>query len=154
MWLPCTSNYACAVKLCKLWTKNWPAQEPKAMNDTPDGQFLMFSGARWCEGFYVFFFFASVVQFLRNSPLSSTHLTNFCLCKITTANYDIQKLLHHWPSYSTLVTMSFQIHRYWMLFLVQKILDSTNCVSSKSIENRLCACGVERHKLYPITLIN
>ena len=33
------------------------------------------------------------------------------------------------------------------------VLDSTNHVSSKSLENRPCACAVERHnKQYPVTI--
>ena len=87
----------------------------------------------------------------------------FCFVNITVWQNSImvwptifKKWLHqalHCSSYSTLVTRYLWIHRYWTLFWFIKyiyILDSTNHVSSKFIENRLCTCGV---KLYPITII-
>ena len=46
---------------------------------------------------------------------------------------------------------SIDTERYF--WFKKKILDITNGVSSKSIENRPCACAVDvMHKLYPVTL--
>ena len=44
---------------------------------------------------------------------------------------------------STLITRSIDTERYF--WFKKKILNITNGVSSKSIENRQCACTVERH---------
>ena len=133
-----------------FWTKLWPAEQPRATSDSPDRQFLTYSRA-WRS---VFFFFGSVVWLLRNNPLSSKTVHTSRL--FASVKWQQQTIFLKWlrqalhcPSYSTLVTRSLQIHRHWTLFLVQKkkkILDSTNGVSSKSIENRPCACTVERHE--------
>ena len=71
-------------------------------------------------------FVANFVQFLRNSPFSGELYTLHDFSPLQ--NYNSERYSKKWfrqalhcPSYSTLVTRSPRIHRYWTLFLVQKI---------------------------------
>ena len=105
-------------------------------------------------------FVGSVVRFLRNNPLSSKTVNTsrlFASVKLQQPTIFLKWLRQalHCPSYSTLVTRSLQIHRYWTLFSAQKkhAFDGTNGVSSKSKKNRRVHAQLNvPNKLYPITL--
>ena len=152
--LLCMSSYAYTIKLCILLNQNLITQATESgkwysrstvFNDILEGQMEHFV--------------ARVVWLLSNNPLSSklcTHFMTFTSVKLQQPTILLRQALYC-PWYSTLVTRSLRIHRYWTLLLVKKkkkkMLDSTNRVSSKSIESRLCTCAVECYEYaYPITL--
>ena len=143
--LLCTSEYAYAVLLCKLSNQNLTIQATESDKwYSRSTVFNVFEGQT--ERFV-----ANFVWLLSNSPLSSKLYMphDFRLCKITTVN-DIQNgsirpcIVH---GTGTLVTRYLRIHIYWTHFwFKKKILDSTNCVSSKPTESRPCTCAVEHYE--------
>ena len=70
-------------------------------------------------------------------------ITNFCLCKIATAN-DIREMALSGPPLSNYIqNVGNQVSLDPQILVPQKILGSTNHISSKSIESCPCACAVE-----------
>ena len=142
--LLCTSEYAYAVLLCKLPNQNLTIQATESDKwYSRSTVFNVFEGQT--ERFV-----ANFVWLLSNSPLSSKLYMphDFRLCKITTVN-DIQNgsirlcIVHGTARWKLGIFGSIYIEH---IFGPKKILDTTNCVSSKSIESRLCTCAVEHYE--------
>ena len=125
-----------------FWTKIWPSKQLKATNDTPDRQFSTYSRARRSVLLQTSFSFWEIARF----PVNCTHFTIFASVKLQQRTI-FKKWLRqalHCPSYSTLITRSLRIHRYWTLFLVQKKSRSTALIAS--VQSRPCTCAVERYE--------
>ena len=126
-----------------FWAKIWPSKQPKVMNDTLDRQFSTYSRVRRRVLFQTLFIFWEIAR----CPVNCTHLMTLWLCKITTAN-DIQKMALSGPA---IVFGSIDTERYF--WFNKKILNSTYCVSSKSMESHLCTVQLNvTTKLYPVTI--
>ena len=110
-WLPYMSVYAYTLN---PWTKIWPAERPRKTNNTPDGQFLVYT--RGSDGAFCCKRRLEIASW----PVNCTHLMTFFPCQF--AIFLFRKWLCQalqCPSYSTLITRSLQIHWYWKLVLVK-----------------------------------
>ena len=99
----------------------------------------------------------NIVQFLQKTVHTSQVFASVKLQQRTTFKKWLRQALHC-PSYSTLVTRSLRIHRYWTLFLVQKNkTHSTALIVSVQNPWRVVRAHVQWNgvsKLYPVTLSN
>ena len=103
------------VELCKLLDQNLTIQATKSTEQYSRSTVFNVLRARRSVLLQISFGFLEIAF----CPVNCTNLTTFYLQQPMILKKLLQQALHC-PSYSTYVTRSLQIHRYWTLLLVQK----------------------------------